>query len=381
MKRVAIFAASAAVIVQFTKQDVTTLQTLGCEIYILCPMQQLSISADAMDAYNQTYLNLIWHDVPFQDRISACRQNHRAAQELLRILQQIKPDLLHCHGTIAGHYGRKTARTMQLPCIYTAQDFRIYHGCPWRERLIFGTIERKYSKDTAAFLPVCEEDRAYAQKHLHAKLVQETPAFSLDDAYYTTPAHTAAEMRQALSIPEDAMVCLSVGELRMQKRLRIVLQAMARLHDKEALHYVICGDGPDRAFLMHLTERLHLTQRVHFLGYRTDVPDLLEMADIFCMPSRNEACGMAAMEAMAIGLLLIVVRNYGVKAYAEDGEGAFCLKGDDLVASCVTAIKQLCDNRLLRKQMGVHNRAAAKAFSDAEMMMRMRGLYQSCLKG
>lgn len=56
---------------------------------------------------------------------------------------------------------------------------------------------------------------------------------------------------------------------------------------------------------------------MHLLGYRTDIPDLLGAADIFCMPSRREGCGMAALEAMAAGLPLITVRNHGTKVYAE----------------------------------------------------------------
>ncbi|MFR0951168.1 MAG: glycosyltransferase [Ruminococcus callidus] len=113
---------------------------------------------------------------------------------------------------------------------------------------------------------------------------------------------------------------LSVGILRMQKRLRVVMQAMTRLRTQEQLHYVICGEGPDMVFLQKLTEKLHLEERVHLLGYRTDIPDLLGAADIFCMPSRREGCGMAALEAMAAGLPLITVRNHGTKVYAEKGE-------------------------------------------------------------
>ena len=79
-------------------------------------------------------------------------------------------------------------------------------------------------------------------------------------------------------------------------------------------------------FLQKLTEKLHLEERVHLLGYRTDIPDLLGGGGYFLMPSRREGCGMAALEAMAAGLPLITVRNHGTKVYAEKGESAFCLK-------------------------------------------------------
>lgn len=206
----------------------------------------------------------------------------------------------------------------------------------------------------------------------------ELPDVGLDCDKYATPARTREDILRELHIPQEATVLLSVGTLRMQKRLRVVMQAMTRLRTQEQLHYVICGEGPDMVFLQKLTEKLHLEERVHLLGYRTDIPDLLGAADIFCMPSRREGCGMAALEAMAAGLPLITVRNHGTKVYAEKGESAFCLKGD-LVTGCADAIAQLAENKLLRRQMGAHNRAAATAFSDKDRMMQLRAYYQEVL--
>ena len=66
------------------------------------------------------------------------------------------------------------------------------------------------------------------------------------------------------------------------------------------------------------------------------------------------------------------------RVYAEKGESAFCLKGD-LVTGCADAIAQLAENKLLRRQMGAHNRAAATAFSDKDRMMQLRAYYQEAL--
>lgn len=350
MKRVVFLGAAAATLVQFTKYDLTALQTLGCEIHMVCNMQNGNLSEAALHEYNQTFPQLHWHDLPFADSAAALRRNHQAYQKLLPLLKELKPDLLHCHGTIAGQYGRRAAQELGIPVFYTAHDFRVFHGCLLAERVYFSAVERKYRKATEVFFAVCPEDAAYAKKHLN--------------------------QAEVVSLPD--VVLLSVGTLRMQKRLRVILQAMARLRNREQLHYVICGEGPDMPFLQKLTRQLHLEERVHLLGYRTDIPDMLGAADIFCMPSRREGCGMAALEAMAAGLPLITVRSHGTKTYAEKGESGFCLKGD-LVTSCADAIEQLADNKLLRRQMGARNRAAATAFSDADRMMLLRGYYQKAL--
>lgn len=344
MKRVVFLAAAAATLVQFTKYDLTALQTLGCEIHMVCNMQEGNISQAALQEYNQMFPQLHWHDLPFSDSAGAVRRNHAAYEKLVPLLKELQPDLLHCRGTIAGWYGRRAAQELQIPVFYTAHDFRIFHGCLLAERLWFSAVERKYRKQTSRFFAVCPEDAAYARKHLNLEQVTELPDVGLDCDKYATPARTREDILRELHIPQEATVLLSVGTLRMQK----------------------------------LTEKLHLEERVHLLGYRTDIPDLLGAADIFCMPSRREGCGMAALEAMAAGLPLITVRNHGTKVYAEKGESAFCLKGD-LVTSCADAIAQLAENKLLRRQMGAHNRAAATAFSDKDRMMQLRAYYQEVL--
>ena len=353
MKRVVFLGAAAATLVQFTKYDLTALQTLGCEIHMVCNMQNGNLSEAALHEYNQTFPQLHWHDLPFADSAAALRRNHQAYQKLLPLLKELKPDLLHCHGTIAGQYGRRAAQELGIPVFYTAHDFRVFHGCLLAERVYFSAVERKYRKATEVFFAVCPEDAAYAKKHLNQAEVVSLPDVGLDCDKYAMPERSREVVRNELDIPQDAVVLLSVGTLRMQKRLRVILQAMARLRNREQLHYVICGEGPD-------------------------IPDMLGAADIFCMPSRREGCGMAALEAMAAGLPLITGRSHGTKTYAEKGESGFCLKGD-LVTSCADAIEQLADNKLLRRQMGARNRAAATAFSDADRMMLLRGYYQKAL--
>ena len=246
-----------------------------------------------------------------------------------------------------------------------------------------GCGSRRWSENTgnrpAAFFAVCPEDAAYARKHLNLEQVTELPDVGLDCDKYATPARTREDILRELHIPQEATVLLSVGTLRMQKRLRVVMQAMTRLRTQEQLHYVICGEGPDMVFFAEADGKTASGRTGASAGLPHGYsPDLLGAADIFCMPSRREGCGMAALEAMAAGLPLITVRNHGTKVYAEKGESAFCLKGD-LVTSCADAIAQLAENKLLRRQMGAHNRAAATAFSDKDRMMQLRAYYQEVL--
>ena len=222
MKRVVFLGAAAATLVQFTKYDLTALQTLGCEIHMVCNMQNGNLSEAALHEYNQTFPQLHWHDLPFADSAAALRRNHQAYQKLLPLLKELKPDLLHCHGTIAGQYGRRAAQELGIPVFYTAHDFRVFHGCLLAERVYFSAVERKYRKATEVFFAVCPEDAAYAKKHLNQAEVVSLPDVGLDCDKYAMPERSREVVRNELDIPQDAVVLLSVGTLRMQKRLRVI---------------------------------------------------------------------------------------------------------------------------------------------------------------
>lgn len=379
MKKVVLFAASAATLVQFTKKDLTALQTLGAEIHMVCSTKEQVVSQKAIDSLNQTYSKLIWHEIGFSDSALHAFQNRKAAKELEQLLQEIQPNLLHCHGTVAGYYGRKIAEKLEIPVFYTAHDFRVFKGCRLWERMHYSRIEKKYGKNTDVFFAVCPEDAEYVEKKIKPKSCVELPDVGLDVEYYSTPKKTRAEMRQELGLAEDDMVLLSVGALRMHKRYRVVMQAMARLTQEKNLHYVICGSGPDQKFLEDLAKRLHLESRVHLIGYRSDIPDVLGMADVFCMPSRREGCGMAVLEAMAAGLPVVAARSHGLKSFLEPKENALCLKKSDLVGSCTTAIFRLCTDNVLRRALGAKNRSDAVKYQDDKIMKEMRKHYNDIL--
>ena len=105
----------------------------------------------------------------------------------------------------------------------------------------------------------------------------------------------------------DCLVVGHVGRLQYQKNQGFLLQAFARLREREPrARLIIAGDGPDLTDLEAKTVDLGIDQDVLFLGVRDDVPRLMQAFDLFVMPSRFEGLGMAALEAQAAGLPCIL---------------------------------------------------------------------------
>ncbi len=119
---------------------------------------------------------------------------------------------------------------------------------------------------------------------------------------YRFDAQVRAEVRAHYGLT-DCLVVGQVGRLAYQKNQSFLLEAFARLHQREPrARLVLVGDGPNLLTLEAKAVDLGVEDEVLFLGHRDDVPRLLMAFDLFAMPSHFEGLGMAAVEAQAAGL-------------------------------------------------------------------------------
>lgn len=110
------------------------------------------------------------------------------------------------------------------------------------------------------------------------------------------------ELRRSLGIPDGAAVVGAVARLAAQKQLDLLLRAVARTN---RVHCVLAGDGPERARLERLAREVGVANRVHLLGHREDVGDVLAALDLFVVTSRVEGMSSAMLEALAAGVPVV----------------------------------------------------------------------------
>lgn len=137
---------------------------------------------------------------------------------------------------------------------------------------------------------------------------------AVDVERYRYRADIRAEVRAHYGL-EDCRVVGHVGRLQYQKNGAFLLDAFARLHQREPrARLVMVGEGPDLLALEAKAVDLGVSDAVLFLGQRDDVPRLLQAFDVFAMPSRAEGMGMAAVEAQAAGLPCVLSSAYPKEA-------------------------------------------------------------------
>lgn len=171
------------------------------------------------------------------------------------------------------------------------------------------------------------------------------------------------------------MLILSVGELNKNKNHEVVIRALAKIKDT-TIHYVIAGTGELNNYLENLAMGLGVSERVHLLGYRTDIAELYRASDVCILPSIREGLGLAALEGMAIGLPLICSDNRGTRDYASCGKNALVCNYNS-VKQFAEAIQKMLTELDMRLKMGRINYEIAKQYDVNKVESNMMSIYEN----
>jgi len=154
-------------------------------------------------------------------------------------------------------------------------------------------------------------------------------------------------LRSELNIPAGSPLVGSLGRLTRQKGYDVLLEAIAHMAQPD-VHVLIAGNGEAHADLKAQAERLNLSERVHFAGYRQDAPDVLHALDVYVQPSRFEGMPNAVLEAMAAGCPIVASGVDGHCELIQDGVNGWLVPPEDsqsLAKALTAALSNLEDAR------------------------------------
>lgn len=303
--------------------------------------------------------------------------NVKAYGQLKKVIANGNYDIVHCHtpnaSVITRLVCRKVRKKTGLKVFYTAHGFHFYKGAPKLNWMVFYPIEKFCSRFTDKLITINKEDYELAKAKFHAKAVHYVPGVGIDLSRFENIQVDRAAKRREIGVPEDAVLLLSVGELNENKNHQVVVKALAKL-DNSNVHYAIAGVGYKRDYLLALANELGVSQQVHLLGYRKDIPELNRAADVFCFPSCREGLGIASVEAMVCGLPLITSNVHGINDYSTDGVTGYKCPPTDADAFA-NAISKLAGNRNLRKKMGQNNTLLARKYEVGAINLSLKEVY------
>lgn len=281
--------------------------------------------------------------------------NIKGYKDMKNIIAQNDYDFIWTNEPVMGVVTRLAARKKRkqnlLKVLYMAHGFHFFKGAPLLNWLLFYPIEFLASFWTDLLVTVNREDFSRAKK-LHAKEVKYIHGIGINTERLNKTSDT--QIRKELNLDENSFLVLSVGELNKNKNQKVIIKALSNIDNKN-VHYVLCGKGDQHENLKALAEELNVSDRVHFLGYRTDVVNICAQSDVFVMPSFREGLPVASLEAMYCGLPLVTSNIRGLVDIMENGVSGYLCSPTDYTAFA-NGIKAIKDNEGLRKSMAEKNK-------------------------
>lgn len=373
MKKALLITTISGFVPQFEMNSVHLLQENGYEVHYATNYNYVFYGKDnsRLDG-----TGIIRHQIDFA-RSPYSKQTYIAYRQLDKLMSENEFSVIHCHTPMAGILARLVGNKHHVPKIfYTAHGFHFYKGAATVNWLVYYTAEKIMAKYTDALLTINKEDYKNAQRFTLKRggHVYYIAGAGIDIKKFENIEVDRRLKRQELGLRDDEFVILSVGELNKNKNHEIVIRGLATIkHDK--IRYIICGEGDYKEQLENLITELNLEKNVKLLGYRSDIPNIEQIADIFAFPSFREGLPVSLMEAMASGLPVIASKIRGNVDLVKDGINGYLVEPNDV---CVWGekIQYLKDNNSEQKIMRKNNQNDMKKYDKNVVKKQLYSIYK-----
>lgn len=308
-----------------------------------------------------------------------------AGRRIQEIVARGDYDIVHVHTPVAGwvtRYALRNIRSRGKPkVVYTAHGFHFHSGGAPLRNLVFRTLEQIAGQWCDAVIVINREDEAAATKFLppSTKLVY-MPGIGVDMVAFApdrVSAEAVAAVRAELNLVPEQPLFLMIAEFSPGKRHQDALRAFSLLRHSGA-HLAFAGTGRMELAMKRLAKKLGIDHRVHFLGFRRDIPALIRASVATILPSEREGLPRSIMESLSLEVPVIGTDIRGIRDLLADHSGLLVPLGD--VVALAFAMDWILDHPEQATEMGLRGRSRMRYFELNEVIARHEALYASLLE-
>ena len=377
MKKALMLAPMGSVHRRFNQANIAALQSLGLQVELCANFE----NGNGPEIHNQSFLEecgirgVKTHSIPFARH--SLTGSLKCLSQLKELLSREQYDLVHTH-TETGGLLLKLAHSEKgkSKFIFTPHGMSFWKGSSLKSQLVYRPLERWICSAMDMNLGMNMEEVENLEQW-NKRTAHYVHGVGLNVARMQNPSRSREQMREEFGLTESDKFIVSIGELDDNKNHITVIKALATLGRKD-FKYVVCGVGPNKDMLLAEAECTGLKENVILAGYRSDIPDVLNAADIFVFPSFHEGMPVSALEAMACSLPVVCSAIRGNVDVVKDGDNGYLFKPSD-VDTLSRQIALLMDNEALRQQMGAKNKEIVREFSLEAVTEELKAIYSKVL--
>jgi glycosyltransferase involved in cell wall biosynthesis len=322
------------------------------------------------------------------------RVDPRGFVELVRVIRAQRADIVHVHmpSPMGGLAPVLAARLTDVPVIVSTEHSHAYHF-----RSVNGsrgrwlrTIARARIRLSDCVIAVSAAQEASFREVLGVRSSKLTVIPNGIDPDRYSPGHDGSTLRSELGVPSSAPVAGMVTSYAEYERTEDFIRAADHVAAVlPTAYFLIAGDQHPvvvsehatkmRWDLERLAEAFGLADRVHFLGYRTDMPGVLAGLDVFVLPARYKSSPLVLREAMASELPVVATAAGGVPEVVEDGQTGYLVPPLDPRALGMAMLRVLTNKEEALRMGRRGRRRVEQLFTKDVMIDRTTELYRLLL--
>jgi glycosyltransferase involved in cell wall biosynthesis len=269
-------------------------------------------------------------------------------RDLYRLIKDKKYDIVHVHTETINFPYSLTARLAGVKVVRSIHNCFDFTGLSRMKRL----IERQILRYLGSANIACSVSASEVEQRCYGNPTVAIPNWYDHNRFFPTSREQRNQIREELGIKKESLVFITVANCNHVKNHPALIQALAQVKDDIDFLYLHAGgeeeeeDFPERK----LAEKLGIADRIRFLGFVSNVPELLRASDFYVMPSLYEGLGNASLEAMACGIPAILTDVAGSRDL-KFIEGTFWAQPDaDSLAKVIRTVSKISPEE--RDQLG-----------------------------
>ena len=329
-----------------------------------------------VEAFNNT-IDVSWTRNPWS--IIALR---KTLAEVKKCIMNGQYDIVHVHTPIAALITRFVISRIDSAnrplAVYTAHGFHFFQGNNFFSNMIFKTLELAASKWTDALITINKEDYNSAKHLALAKNgnIYHIPGIGISTTQYSTNSDKKALLEE-LKLPKNSLLLLSIAEFTSNKRHIDQLKAL-QLLSKKHVHLLFAGTGKLLPAIQKTALTLGIEKQVHFMGFRRDIPRLINSTDALILTSKREGLPRSILEAFAAGTPVIGTRTRGTLDLLQDDCGLLVDVGSQ--KQIKEAIEKILDNEVLRKKLITNGYNKLQNYTIENVISKQEAIYARALE-